>query len=96
MTLRNYEKVNLELPNTDGKEKKYQQNTDCLEIVLWLFVTVSVPKVLLPIMKRGYWNYELKCLAANGRDLFYRNNFHRDTVKKPLRTKFDVHGAVHI
>jgi hypothetical protein len=44
--------MNLELPNTTRKEKKYQQNTDCLEIGLWLFVAVSAPKVLLPIMKR--------------------------------------------
>jgi len=44
--------MNLELPNTTRKEKKYQQNTDCLEIVLCLFVAVSAPKVLLPIMKK--------------------------------------------
>jgi len=57
MTLRNDEETNLKLPNTAGKEKKYEQNTDCLEIVLWLFVAVSAPKVLLPIMKKKYLNY---------------------------------------
>jgi len=60
MTLRNDEETNLKLPNTAGKEKKYEQNTDCLEIVLWLFVAVSAPKVLLPIMKKEYLNYELQ------------------------------------